>query len=172
MKGVAVSDKGQQYTSSRVKLDLIDNELHYLDQKGEAFINTVPLKQVTLTDSVSNTSYQFVYNTYVPALINVRRGWYRKLVEGKASLYQALVKTMQETKQYNSPVTEQKIITAEEFLLAHNDGVQKVKKPKDLLALLTDKKAEMEVFVKSNEAKSGSTAEQMTALVNHYNSLQ
>ena len=172
MKGVAVSDKGRQYTTARVKLDLIDHELRFLTEKGEEFINTIPLKQLTLTDTINNTAYQFVYSTYVPALINVNRGWYRLLAEGKTSLYQANVKTLQEIKPYNSPVAEQKILTSEEYLVAGNGTVQKVKKPKDLPAFLADKKEELEIFLKSNEMKKGTTAEQMTAMVNYYNSLQ
>lgn len=171
MKGVAVSEKGQQYTSRQVKLDLIANELHYLNEKGEEFINNVPLKQLILTDTVSNTSYQFVYNTYVPALTNVRRGWYRQLAGGKVSLYLAVLKTMQETKPYNSPVAEQKIITTEEYLVAHNGAVQKIKKPKDLAAALSDKKTQLENFLKTEQMKKGSTAEQMAAIVSYYNNL-
>jgi hypothetical protein len=48
--------------------------------------------------------------------------------------------------------------------------VHKAKKPKELTAILTDGKTELEKLLKSDEMKNGSTAEQMVAMVKYYNS--
>lgn len=172
MKGLAISDKNLRYQNAQVKLDLFENELHYLGSNGTEMICTIPLKDITLTDTLSGTSYHFVHSAAVPALSQVKKGWYMPLAEGKASLYLSFVKTVQEYKPYNSSVAEQKIMTAEEFLLAANGTLFKLKKPKDLPDMLADKKAELEAFLKKDEMKNGSNAERLAAMVGYYNSLQ
>lgn len=171
LPGVAVSDKDVRYKTKRVKLDLFGSEVHFLTEQDQELICTVPLKELTLTDAASGASYTFVQASFVPALSSVKKGWYRQLVTGTASLYVDLVKTISEFKPYNSPVAEQKIITTEEFLIAVNGNLLRAKKAKDVPALLPDKKSELENFLKRSELKNASNAERMTALINHYNSL-
>ena len=74
MKGLAISDKNLRYQNAQVKLDLFENELHYLGSNGTEMICTIPLKDLTLTDTVSGASYHFVHSTAVPALSPLRGG--------------------------------------------------------------------------------------------------
>lgn len=172
MKGVVVTDQGKRYRSDEIKLNLIDNEVHFLTPKKEEFVCSFPLKEVVLTDSVSKDTFRFVHSSFTPALAEAKKGWYLPLVDGKASLYLIPAKVLQEVKPYNSSIAEQKIYTSDEFWLAHNGTVQKVKKPKDLLLMLAGRKAELEKFLKGDEIKDKSVSGQMTALVQYYNSLQ
>lgn len=172
MNSVAISDKNIRYQNRRVKLDLFDNELHFLTDDEAELICTLPLKDLTLTDTVTGASYHFVHSVAVPLLAQAKKGWYLQLVQGKASLFQAFAKTLQEFKPYNSPVAEQKIITTEEFILAGNGAMYRFKKPKEIPELLADKKAELEAFLKTDRMKNGSNAERIAAMVSYYNSLQ
>lgn len=171
MRGQALSVKDVPYRNAQVKLDLLEGELHFLNSRNEELVCTIPLKELTLTDTVSGASFHFVNAAYLPALAAEKKGWCLQLAEGRATLYQAFTKKVTEYKPYNSPVAEQRIATSEEFLLAGNGILLRAKKPKDLPALFPDKKAEMEAFLKSDAMQAGSTAERMTALVKHYNSL-
>lgn len=172
MNSVAISDKNIRYQNRRVKLDLFDNELHFLTDDEAELICTLPLKDLTLTDTVTGASYHFVHSVAVPLLAQAKKGWYLQLVQGKASLFQAFAKTLQEFKPYNSPVAEQKIITTEEFILAGNGAMYRFKKPKEIPELLADKKAVLEAFLKTDRMKNGSNAERIAAMVSYYNSLQ
>jgi hypothetical protein len=172
MNSVATSDKNIRYQSRRVKLDLFDNEVHFLTDNEAELICTVPLKDITLTDTVTGASYRFVHSVAMPILAQAKKGWFLQLVQGKASLFQSFAKTLQEYKPYNSPVAEQKIITSEEFILAVNGSLYRPKKPKEIPELLPDKKTELEAFLKTDRLKSGSNAEKMAAMVSYYNSLQ
>src|ERR1043165_2921333 len=40
MKGIAIVKNGDQYNNQLLKLDLISNELHYLDSSGQEMITT------------------------------------------------------------------------------------------------------------------------------------
>jgi hypothetical protein len=172
MNCVALSSDGKRFKCHQVKLELVYNDVYYLNEKGEEFICTEPLKEMVLTDTVTNASYQFVHSSHVPALAQSRQGWYLRLVNGKASLYQAFVKSINEAKQYGSAVTDQRINTAEEYLIVYDGRVMKCKKPKEVPALIADGKKELESFLKSDEIKQFTTAEQMTAMINMYNNLQ
>lgn len=171
MNALAIAGNGRRYRTSKAKLDLLDNSVHFLNHKDDEFVSSEPLQQITFTDTVANASYQFIHSSAVPALAGSKAGWYRQLVAGKVSLFQHIIKNIQESKPYNSAVAEQRIHTFEEYLVVYNGQVQKARKPKDLPPLLADGRAELEEFLKSGRA-NGSTAEQLTALVNHYNSLQ
>lgn len=171
MKGLALSDKNVGYQNRQVKLDLFDNELHYLDKDNAEMICTLPLKDITLTDTVTGNAYHFVHSSTLPGFPPAKR-WYLQLAKGKASLYEAFVKTVQESRPYNASTTEQTIVTTEDFFLVVDGTLLRPKKPKELPAMLADKRPELEAFLKGEASKSGSTAERMTAVARYYNSLQ
>jgi hypothetical protein len=50
MKGTGVSGTGVVYKAGVLKLDLFDNQVHFLDAGGNEMITTSPLKEVILTD--------------------------------------------------------------------------------------------------------------------------
>ncbi len=172
MKALAMAKNGKRFRSNKVKLDLVDNSLHFLTETGDEFVANEALTLITLTDTVTNVSYELIHSSAVPALAAFKNGWYRPLVNGKVSLFQRIVKTVQEAKPYNSAVTEQRIQTSLEYLVVYNGSVLKAKKPKDLPSLLADGKAELESYLKSDAANKGTIEEQMAALVTYYNSLQ
>lgn len=172
MKGVAISGKDLRFAGSQVRLDLFDNQLHFLTPYGEDHVFAMPLKSLTLTDTINGATYQFVHAAYEPLLASAKQGWYLQLVKGEASLFQYFKKVVSESRPFNSPVTEQKIITTEEYVVAVKGSLLKAKKPKDIPALLETKKEALEAFLKNNETKNSSTARLMAAVVAHYNSLQ
>lgn len=171
MKGIALSDKNTGYQNRKVRLDLFDNELHYLDKNNQEMICTLSLKDITLIDTIAGNSYHFIHSSMLPEL-PVAKKWYLQLVKGKASLYEAFAKSVQESMPYNASTAEQSIITTEEFYIVVNGTLLRPKKPKDLPAMLADKKAELESFLKNDELKNGTIAERMTVIIKYYNSLQ
>lgn len=172
MKGVVVSDQGKRFRSDEIKLNLIDNDVHFLSPKKEEFVCTFPLKEVVLTDSVSKDTFRFVHSAYTPALAEAKTGWYQPLVEGKTSLYLFPSKILREVKPYNSSVADQRIYTSDEFWVVRSGMVHKVKKPKELPVLLSGKRAEMEKFMERADIKNAAVPEQLVAMVRYYNSLQ
>ena len=172
MNAVAISEKGERYRSPQARLDLFDNQLLFLNDNEREFICTIPLKELTLTDTVTKFSYHFVHASGLPFSAGSKKGWFQELVKGKVPLYKQFIKIVNENKPYGSSVAEQTIITAEEFLIGYNNALHIAKKPKDVPAILSDKKEELERYLQTEAGKKGSNTEKIMALVAHYNSLQ
>jgi hypothetical protein len=100
----------------------------------------------------------------------LKGGWHIVLAEGKTSLFKAMAKKISEYKPYGSSTTEQVIKTSESFVLIHNEQAFPLKNQKELLVILSDKKEELQAFVKKQDSKL-STEDKLTETVNYYNSL-
>ncbi|HEY1021345.1 MAG TPA: hypothetical protein VGE06_03490 [Flavisolibacter sp.] len=172
MKVVAIAESGERYRSPRARLDLFDNQLLFLNDYEKEFTCTIPLKEITLTDSLTGVSYHFVSAPALPFSANSNRGWCLELVKGKASLYKQFTKAVSENKPYGSSVAEQTIRTAEVFLIGYNNVLYSAKKPKDVPGILADRKKDLEAYLQTEAAKKGSNTDTITALVTYYNSLQ
>ena len=170
MKGTGISGTGIVYKAGVLKLDLFDNKVHFLDASGNEMIATSPLKELILTDTLSGKSYHFVHSSLF-ASPTIKQGWYLVLAAGTIGLYQYFSKMITETKPYGSATTEQHIITKDEYYLYHNTALHQIKKLKDLPAILTDRKKELEEFL-NKHSKNISLAEQLTASVKFYNNFE
>lgn len=172
LKGKGVSESGQVYAGGTVKLNLLDNQILFLNSKGEEMTSSLVLKELLLSDTLSGKNYQFVSSSVLPSSSSIKKGWYLQLVSGKARLYQYFRKWMVEDKPYGSATTEQSIVTKEEFYVLVNDSLLQLKKAKELPALLPDKKKEIETYLSQKEVQHLGAAEQFTSIINYYNSLQ
>jgi hypothetical protein len=170
MKGMLVSAKGDQYKGGLYKLDLIDNELHFLDN-GKEYVTATALKEITLIDTTNGSSYHFVHSSTLPLGSNMKRGWYIRLADGNVSAYQFLRKQANESRPYNSATTELKISTYSDYYLLINNAMTNMKKLKEVPDLLPGKKIELESWLKANDGK-GSMGEKLASLVTYYNSLK
>lgn len=170
MKGSVVLTDNKGTAKGLLKLNMLDNELLYLDGKGKEMISTTPIQEITFTDTVSNVSYHLIYSSAFPAVAKAKPGWYLQLTSGKASLFEFFNKQMLEHKPYGSATVQQKIETSEEFYILMNNMLMVVKKVKDIPEILANKKSELETYSKSLNSKS--SAEKMTALIEYYNTLQ
>jgi hypothetical protein len=170
MKGTVVSADDKIYKGGIYKLNLIDNELHFLNGEQE-MIASLPIKDLTLEDTITHQSYHFVHSSNFPESAGVRRGWYLQLASGKATLYQFIRKVINESKPYGSATAEQRISTGEEFFIAINYTFNPVKKAKDAPSVFPKKNADLEQQFKVFDKQFRTPAEKLTALVNYYNSL-
>src|ERR1700744_6505138 len=61
MKGRLIDAKATAYTSKSVRLNLLDNEVNFLDPgTGQELIATISFKQIQLLDSATGTRYTFI----------------------------------------------------------------------------------------------------------------
>jgi hypothetical protein len=167
LKATITSLQGTVYKGIRVKLDLTDGKLHYLDAKGNEFISSTPIKELVLTDSINNKDFRFISSSGAPYL---KEGWYLSLIDGDATLYKVFQKSVREDKPYGSAVTEQRIVTLQKFVLVYNGQAHNIKNTKELPSILSNKKPEMEAFIKAQNSKA-STEEKLAAAITYYNSL-
>ena len=171
LKGVIVLDNGKEFKDFTVRLNLEQNEIQYKDEKGAEMVVTSPVKELVITDA-SGENYKFVHSSALPKTASpVKEGWYLWLCSGAAGLYKSFTKTLTEQRPYNSATTEQRIKTAETYLVLYNNTFMEIKKLKEAPAVLANKKTELEEFLNSKDNKKASMDDRFTALVEYYNSL-
>ena len=171
LKAVVVDKADHQYKDVSVKIDLVDNNVHYLDEKQKEMILTTPVKEVVLTNA-SGDNFKFVHSSSFEKSVNVsKEGWLLWLCTGQASLYKTFVKTLSETRPYGSATTEQRIQTTEKYLILYNNAFLEARKIKDVPSVLANKKKELEAFLKNNDDQNATMDDRFVKLIEYYNSL-
>lgn len=170
MKGMAMMDSGNRY-SGLLKLDLMENEIHFQDEKGNEMVATTKVRQLVLIDTIKQTSFSFVHSSSFKTA-DPRSGWYQLLAEASpAKLYRQSVKNLQEIKPYNSAMVEQYIRTADYYYVLYNGKLTAVKKIKDIAHILDDKKQEMLKYISDNNL-NGKSDSDFINVMSFYKSLQ
>lgn len=169
MNGTIVLEGGKEYKNIPIKLDLFHKEVHYKDEKGKEYIATTPIKEVVLSNGISN--YRFVHSSSFAASDDIKEGWYLWLHSGQASLYKYFDKKLEEAKPYGSATIEQKIKTSDSYLVYQNYLMMRIKKLKDAPDVLANKRKDIEEFLKSRDKKDASLDDRFTDLIVYYNEL-
>lgn len=172
MKGSVIIKSGDQYDNQLLRLDLISNELHYLDSAGQEMITTEKVVEVILKDTLSGKRYRFVHSSGidVPKSEKPVNGWYELLSMGAANLFCKHQKEIVETRPYGAATYDEAIKTTSIFFLAYNQSFYRVKKIKDIPDILSDKRTELINYI-SNKDLSGKSESDYSSLVDYYNSL-
>ncbi len=171
IKGDVVLNSGATHKTISLKLDLVDNEVRFLNERGEEFIANNDIKEVVLNNALNNTNYRFMHSSTFSNVNGKKEGWYLWLHTGTASLYKHFQKSVIESKPYNSSTTEQTIQTKERYLVLYNNSFLEIKNIKDAPSVLANKKSELEGFIKSKLNKEDSMDERMTSLILYFNTL-
>jgi hypothetical protein len=171
LKAKGLTAAGKVYSTGALKLNLLDNQILFLDLSGNELVSSVALSELFLLDTITGSEYHFVHSSVLSKNAAAKNGWYQQLTTGKASLYQYYQKQLTESKPYGSATTEQNIVTKEQFFIYVNEKLYQMKKPKDVLAILTDKKKELEENLNKKDFQQLTAAEQVMLLVNLYNVL-
>lgn len=169
MRGRIMMSKGSVYDSILVRIDLMENALHYLDKEGNEMVATSPVKTIWLSDDITGKNYQFDHSQYMQLDALPDPAWYQVLDSGRVILYKKHIKTINEDKPYSSALVEQKMVTTFTYLLKVNNVLFPVKKLKDLPNLLQDKREELTTFI-LNKSLAGRSEENYIDLISYYNS--
>src|SRR4030095_10181733 len=110
-------------------------------------IATTPISEVVLCDTINNHHHRFVFSDYLETTDKPEKDFYELLQTGKAELYKQYKKKLNEFRPYGSATEEQRIQTDTRFFVLKDKEWTKVKKLKDLTALLKDKQAEISKFI-------------------------
>lgn len=170
LPGKLMLSGGRIYDSLKLKLDLIDNTLHYLTPEGEELIATTPLRSVMFKNLAEKTETKFDNADFIAANPKPAAGWYQLLDTGTVTLYRRYVKTIKENKPYGIATVEQTISTASNYYILINAVFTQVKKIKQLPDMLQNKKAELTEFINS-KGLTGKTDADYMAVISYYNRL-
>ncbi len=152
-----------------LRLDLLGNNIEYIDNSGQQLIANNPITRVWLTDSSTGELFSFAQASSISAK-NVPDGWYQVLTGGTRILYKKIYKEMLETRPYGSAIFEQRILTTYEYYLHTDSTFLRIKKLKDLAEMLPGKKKELEAFIRENKLY-GKEDTDYTGVLEYYRSL-
>lgn len=171
MKGLLVLRGGTEYKNLFLKLDLIENNVHYQDENGREMIAINPIREVVLIDTVSGDQYHFIhFSALTTETIKPEAGWYEILQGGKAKLYKLHKKRLNESRPYGSATFEHRIATTTHYFILNNDHFVRIKKWKELTDVLSDKKADLEKHI-SNQNLTGKKDDDYISVITYYNIL-
>lgn len=170
LPGKIMLSSGKVYDSLKLKLDLLDNTVHYLTPTEEELIATTPIRSVIFKDPLLKTEIQFDHADFMKATPKPETGWYQLLDTGVVTLYKRCIKAIRENKPYGIATVEQTITNANTYYILINAVFTPVKKIKQLPDMLQDKKAELIEFISSRNLTGKTDADYKAAVV-FYNRL-
>ncbi len=170
MRGILISRDNTEYRNIVIRLNLLESQVNFLNNKQEELIVGTPLREVTLIDTVNQKNYHFIFSEHIESTDKVEKGFYQILQKGKAGLYAHHKKVLKENRAYNSATYEQSIETYVTYYVLLGGQWKKINKIKDLPSVLSDKKNEVQEYI-SSKGLSGYKQENVESVINYYNSL-
>jgi hypothetical protein len=161
---------GQQYENVQAKVNLYENKIHYMSNNIELVAES-PIRDVVLTDALSNDTYHFVNYPAVSRTGNDGEAkWYLSLLEGAVSLYKLYDKAIEESRAYNSAIVDRSMNTKESYFVFYKGELRPVRKLRELPEIFFDKQSEMNAFVKQQPKKP--FEQSLKEAVAYYNSIR
>src|ERR1700722_6336066 len=172
MKARLFDGNGDSYASHSVRLNLLDNDVSFLDADGTEMVTTIPVKKIQLTDTTTGTKYLFILGDRIPEADKAQAGvWLQVLVNDTVSLCRQIKKTIRETVPYGSSTTEREIVRVDIYFVHMNGSFIRLKDWSGLLQLFTDKKDAINQYIRDHHL-NGKSADDYTQLVQYYNSIK
>ena len=170
LPGKIILSGGKVYDSLSLKLDLMDNTVHYLAPGGDELIATTAIRSVIFKNLLDKTETRFDYSDFLKTGSKPETGWYQLLDTGTVTLYKRSVKSIKENKPYGLATVEQTITTSGNYYILINAVFTPVKKLKQLPDMLQDKKTELQEYITSKNL-TGKTDKDYLELLAYYNGL-
>jgi len=170
MRGIILVNDSTTFTNIRLRLDLLEGVLIYLNEKDEEMVSVAPIREVSLTDTIENKTYYFVHASVITDVLPTDKVWYQRLAGFKTVLYKQYYKDFLESKAYASSITEQSIVTDERYFVWWKGAMTRIKKINEIPEILFDKRAQLNAFIEKNKLK-GKNESDFVKLIDYYNSL-
>ncbi|HSU28250.1 MAG TPA: hypothetical protein VLJ68_07710 [Chitinophagaceae bacterium] len=173
MLGNIMTKDSTVYGDIRLRLDLMDGTLIYLNDKDEEMISVTPIIEVSLMDTITGKPYYFINNSSLVGIENTgdTKTWYQVLTGDAVPLYKQYFKDIYENKPYGSSVTEQTIRSTERYFIIVKKAMVRVKKLKEIPDILYDKRAQLLKFI-DDKKLNGNKDDDFITLMHYYNSLK
>ncbi|HYE56031.1 MAG TPA: hypothetical protein VD996_14365 [Chitinophagaceae bacterium] len=150
MKGSASLGEDKEFHNLRLKVNLMDDKIHFMDAAGNEIICSTPINRVKVTDSLTGKEHRFVHSSTIPNTPEIRSVWLELVTDGKAQLYCHHKKNISETRPYGSATLEQRILTSDLYYVRVGDRTVRIKKLSDIYPLLTGQEEAAQQWAKKN----------------------
>jgi len=172
-RGTLILNNGKKYSDILVKLNLMNDKIHYQQQDGKT-------ERVTSADIVRDVSFidpeqkdTVHFRSRYPAISkNDLKTFYLVLADGKMQLLKQMKRVLIEEKNFNSATITRRFDTEKGYFIFINGQMQKIKRTKSsVLELIEDeKKGKVEQFISDNGLTVKGDSD-FAKIVSYYNSL-
>ena len=170
MHGSIILSGGKEFRNILVRINLLESQVNYIDEKQIEMIATTPISEVVLWDTINNNHHRFVFSDYLETTDKPEKDFYELLQTGKAELYKQYKKKLLEDRPYGSATTEQSIKTELRYFVLFSGKWVRLRKIKELTDILSDKQNEIQKFVADKKLTKDSEAN-FEAIIAYYNGL-
>jgi len=167
--GALLLPGGKVIEHLRLKLDLLQKEIHYINADSQEMILTTPVRAVKLAGStgplifISGTPWRSVERALDGA-------WVQVLVNDTVSLLHEIRKKQIEQRTFGGTAAERTISDVDVYYARMNGQLLPVRSWSDLPAMFGDKKESLTKFTRDHHLK-GRTPDEYAQVVAYYNTL-
>ena len=130
LKGKFYGSDGKVYDNLALKIDLVENEIYFLNDLSQEMILKTPAKQIILSNIVTGQSFTFIKTDQLCQ--SNPKTWYQVLDTGRALLIKSQPKQVTAYKPYGSAIMEEKITTSVYYFLLYKQACLAIKSAQDL----------------------------------------
>ncbi|MCU0333958.1 MAG: hypothetical protein MUF62_02780 [Chitinophagaceae bacterium] len=123
---------GEVIEQLQVKVNLLENQIHYLDPAGREMVTMQEVKSVIFLDEANDTSAVLVNRLALTTATAAPDGWMQLLSKGKATLLKRMIKQDVEVKGYGASTVVTHINTTTQYLLLFNGRIEKIQTLADI----------------------------------------
>ena len=171
MKGIITMRDGNSYKGHGIRLDLLENKVHFLGEDGKPRVCNTPVDRIILLDSSKDQMYSFIYSSALPRQPDFKEiGWLEIMTQGAAaSLLKYQKKEKEEIFNYSGPGTD-RIKTQRRYYVLASNHIYKVNSIRDIQDVFKSHSPEVDEYVKKEKPSWKNDAD-IIALIAYYNSL-
>ena len=172
-KGSVTTARDITYDGIELMYDLIEDQLIFKGSGGEAKTFNQPIKSFTLKAGKENAlqKEQLFVSGFMPVDGAKPATFYEVLADGEVQLLRRATKKIFEELPYGSATKVKAFKTDSHYYIAKDGTLKKIKNDKkSVLQALTDKKAALETYIKTNRPDLKKD-EELAKLVAYYNTL-
>lgn len=115
-----------------IKLDLVTNEVVYLNEKQQEMIVVMPVRKINLTDPETGKPETLLHGSTLPTEDRIlMESWFLEVAAGNGTLYRHLYKRLEETKPFDGTAPLLNIITRETMYTIEDGKLIQYKKSKN-----------------------------------------
>ena len=170
MKGIITLKDGNSYSGQKLRLDLLENRVHFIGPDGKEKVCSDIVDRLILLDTVNDQVYTFVHSSALPIHPDLRDyAWLEVLAQGSARLFKFHKKELAEVSVYaGAPVD--KIKTQARYYLFFGNKLTKINSIRDIQEILTARGKEVGEYINRNKP-SWKDETDIIGLVAYFNSL-
>lgn len=166
LKGKVLTNDGKSFENLSLRVNLLENKIHFLSDQQAEMTMKEDLRYVYLTDVTNGSNYFFA--RFGSSCGQSPKTWFQVLDTGAVWLLKTDIRSSTEVKAYGSASTEEKIMSTIRYYLMRGTACQVIKSVQEAYSFLAESKPG---FAEKPTGKSSprKMEEDLKTLVGSYN---